>query len=176
MKNDFSRRCLLRGLYMPPNTNQNTFLTRFLSSQKCFFFQKSNMNAIDHVSLNFRVIFWTFLLYFCSPEKQVQKSRTEMSRKARQEKLKRHDKTVFSIQFFNSFEKNVLGISECGEYKTKVQFLIIYFKKGFKILNSRKIGKKYTLIPTQIVDEQDQNIFKNVNRLYGPTRSRESMI
>ena len=53
------------------------------------------MNAIYHVSLTFRVIFWAFLSNFCSPEKQVQKSKTEMSRKAGQEKLKRHDKILY---------------------------------------------------------------------------------
>ena len=44
--------------------------------------------------------------------------------------------------FFNSFEKTVLGISECSKHKTKVQFLMYTFKKGVKKQYSQKIGKK----------------------------------
>ena len=44
------------------------------------------------------------------------------------------------ITFFNSFEKNVLGISECIEDKTKVQFLMHTFKEVF--LKKYKISEK----------------------------------
>ena len=63
--------------------SQNTFLTRqertsetspFCRVRKVFlvyFSRNRDMNAIYHVSLTFRVIFWAFLSNFCSPEKQV---------------------------------------------------------------------------------------------------------
>ena len=92
------------------NISQNTFLTRqdrtseaspFCRVRKVFlvyFSRNRDMNAIYHVSLTFRVIFWAFLQNFCSLEKQVQKSKTEMSRKAGQEKLKRHDKGFYFLR------------------------------------------------------------------------------
>ena len=63
--------------------SQNSFLSRqertsemspFCQVRKVFlvyFYRNRDMNAIYHVPLTFRVIFWAFLSNFCSPEKQV---------------------------------------------------------------------------------------------------------